>query len=162
MDSTTQFETGIQLAERLRFQRLIPGANNWPKPPRGPNGRALCRWCGAEVPPRQRAYCSEQCSEEWSIRTSASYAAILVHRRDKGVCELCGHQGRWEMDHRIPVVRGGGCCGLDNLRTLCKPCHDRETARLAAQRAAERRGNRPPRPPLAPNPHHLSLFERSR
>ena len=31
--------------------------------------------------------------------------------------------GLWDADHIIPVKNGGGCCGLDNLRTLCIPCH---------------------------------------
>ena len=34
----------------------------------------------------------------------------------------------WEMDHRIPVVEGGGACDLGNLRSLCRACHRRETA----------------------------------
>ena len=45
----------------------------------------------------------------------------------------------WEMDHIKPVVEGGGRCGLDNLRTLCRPCHKAETAALAARRARARR-----------------------
>lgn len=45
----------------------------------------------------------------------------------------------WEADHIVPVVEGGGCCGLDNLRTLCCACHRRETATLAARRAEERK-----------------------
>lgn len=36
----------------------------------------------------------------------------------------------WEADHIVPVVEGGGECGLDGLRTLCLPCHKAETARL--------------------------------
>ena len=40
------------------------------------------------------------------------------------------------MDHIVPVVHGGGgACGLDNLRTLCRACHHRATARLAGVRA---------------------------
>ena len=31
--------------------------------------------------------------------------------------------GLWDADHILPVSKGGGCCGLDNLRTLCIPCH---------------------------------------
>lgn len=31
--------------------------------------------------------------------------------------------GLWDADHIIPVVNGGGSCGLENLRTLCIPCH---------------------------------------
>ena len=45
----------------------------------------------------------------------------------------------WDMDHIVPVVEGGGACGLDNLRTLCSPCHKRETRALAARRARQRR-----------------------
>ncbi len=39
----------------------------------------------------------------------------------------------WEADHVKPVVEGGGMCGLDNLRTLCKPCHKKATADLRAR-----------------------------
>lgn len=33
----------------------------------------------------------------------------------------------WEMDHIKPVACGGGGCGLDNLQTLCVPCHKQKT-----------------------------------
>ena len=46
--------------------------------------------------------------------------------------------GYWDMDHIKPVILGGGGCGLDNLRTLCIPCHKKETAKLAARRALDR------------------------
>lgn len=45
----------------------------------------------------------------------------------------------WEADHIVPVVLGGGCCDLANLRTLCQRCHKLETRRLAATRAELRR-----------------------
>lgn len=45
----------------------------------------------------------------------------------------------WDLDHIIPVIDGGGSCGLDNLRTLCLKCHKQETDKLAARRAAEKR-----------------------
>ena len=38
----------------------------------------------------------------------------------------------YEMDHILPVSRGGGLCGLENYRTLCLRCHKKETAKLAA------------------------------
>ena len=31
--------------------------------------------------------------------------------------------GLWDADHILPVQYGGGMCGLDNMRTLCIPCH---------------------------------------
>jgi len=45
----------------------------------------------------------------------------------------------WDMDHIKPVEQGGGLCGLDNLQTLCQPCHKAKTARQAAERAAARK-----------------------
>jgi 5-methylcytosine-specific restriction protein A len=43
----------------------------------------------------------------------------------------------WQADHIVPVIEGGGECGLDNYRTLCTPCHHKETAALARRRAAK-------------------------
>ena len=45
----------------------------------------------------------------------------------------------WDADHIVPVVEGGGACGLENYRTLCVWCHRDETAKLAIRRARERR-----------------------
>ena len=50
--------------------------------------------------------------------------AGLVHRRRKSW---------WEADHILPVVEGGDS-NLDNLRTLCIPCHRGLTRALAARR----------------------------
>ena len=44
----------------------------------------------------------------------------------------------WEADHVVAVVEGGGLCGLENLRTLCRPCHKAETLALRARREAGR------------------------
>lgn len=44
----------------------------------------------------------------------------------------------WEADHIVPVIEGGGCCGLQNYRTLCQLCHKAETAALAKRRAEAR------------------------
>jgi len=44
----------------------------------------------------------------------------------------------WNADHVVPVFRGGGACGLENLRTLCCPCHADITKTQAKERAAER------------------------
>lgn len=45
----------------------------------------------------------------------------------------------WEADHIVAVVDGGHDLGLDNLQTLCVPCHKRKTAELAARRATDRK-----------------------
>lgn len=45
----------------------------------------------------------------------------------------------WEADHILPVIHGGGGCGLDNLRTMCRACHHHATAALAGSRAKTKR-----------------------
>ena len=138
--------------------RARPGG--WAEPgqlPKGPNGRALCRYCGTEVTPPRRTFCSGErarwyrgkemraghgCVHEHCIRSDPGYARDCVKARDGGKCAICGTVDiYWEMDHIIPVVEGGGDCGLENLRTLCVPCHRRETAALAKRRAEARRAN---------------------
>lgn len=55
-------------------------------------------------------------------------------------CEYSGYVlSLWQADHIIPVVEGGGECGLENYRTLCTPCHKLETKQLAKRRAESRR-----------------------
>lgn len=39
----------------------------------------------------------------------------------------------WQADHKLAVAEGGGSTGLDNLRTLCTPCHSAETEQLLAR-----------------------------
>lgn len=41
---------------------------------------------------------------------------------------------QWELDHAIPVCEGGGCCGPENLRVLCRACHTAATRELARRR----------------------------
>ena len=59
--------------------------------------------------------------------------------------ETTGSGGHtWEADHIIPVIEGGGECGLENYRTLCLPCHKKETAALAKRRAQRRQQAKAP------------------
>lgn len=82
---------------------------------------------------------------------------VALENRDNGICAKCGQQcktrrlrfenleawkkaPKWEADHIVPVVEGGGLCGLDGYRTLCRECHKKETKALAGRRAEKRRG----------------------
>lgn len=136
---------------------------------KGPNGRNLCRFCQEEVQPPRRTFCSGErtkysrrkingvwtqvvyragygCVHEWCLRNGPRYARQAVFDRDQGVCALCGAQhtrkGEWHADHIIPVAEGGGECGLENLRTLCIPCHKNVTAELKKRLAEKRKNNR--------------------
>lgn len=57
---------------------------------KGPNGRGVCRWCGVEVEPPRRSWCSDDCVGEYLSRSSAAPLRNACHARDKGVCALCG------------------------------------------------------------------------
>jgi hypothetical protein len=62
--------------------------------PKGPNGRALCRWCNLEVPSRRSTFCSDWCVHEWRLRTDPGYLREKVFERDRGVCAHCACDAR--------------------------------------------------------------------
>ena len=47
-----------------------------------------------------------------------------------GMKSIASRRSLWDADHTRPVAEGGGQCDLDNLRTLCLPCHREATAQL--------------------------------
>lgn len=68
-------------------------------------------------------------------------AAIRVLKRSRGkareealamwgLASVNARRSLWDADHILPVAEGGGQCDLDNLRTLCLPCHREVTAEL--------------------------------
>lgn len=136
-------------------------------------GRPLCRWCGIVVKPPRRSWCSQACVDEFLMRSSAETMRRHMFRRDKGICVACGcdteklqrvlrlvrfsgserwrlfrklgfNEGRalWEADHIIEVCNGGET-HLDNMQTLCVPCHKQKTRKMHADRARARRGKQP-------------------
>lgn len=49
---------------------------------------------------------------------------------------------RWHIHHIRPVHEGGGCCGMDNLVTLCWRCHVKRHATDRREAAENRRDKR--------------------
>ncbi len=68
-----------------------------------------------------------------------------------GMKTIASRRSLWDADHILPVAEGGGQCDLDNIRTLCLPCHRQATARLR-QRLAQRIAQRSAAHRLAPSP----------
>ena len=145
----------------MSTSRVKPGG--WVARKRG----GPCRWCGGPVPKGRFTFCGAECVHEWKLRTDPGYLRAQVFERDHGVCALCGldtetmrrdkrkldfaarrqfekEWGRrrqlWDADHIVPVVEGGGECGLANLRTLCLKCHRAATAELRARMAGRPNG----------------------
>jgi 5-methylcytosine-specific restriction enzyme A len=132
-------------------RRRSVAADDWGKPVRNGAGEPICRWCRAIVRPPRRTFCSDACVHEWKIRSDPGYVRRHVWTRDGGRCRACGfdlksaerrwkrerppHRNRvarrrwrdarprWEADHILPVADGGGECGLENYRLLCRDCH---------------------------------------
>jgi 5-methylcytosine-specific restriction protein A len=50
----------------------------------------------------------------------------IVIRRDGFACVKCGSLGPLEVDHILPVAKGGSW-EPTNLQTLCSPCHKEKT-----------------------------------
>ncbi|MEO7405587.1 MAG: HNH endonuclease signature motif containing protein [Vicinamibacterales bacterium] len=143
-------------------------ADQWGVPERNEAGQPVCRWCKGAVARPRRTFCSDPCVHEWKIRSSPWYVRRAVKKRDKGICRLCGFnvvkahrewtrakppakdraarklwraaRPRWEADHIIPVADGGGECGLENYRLLCRPCHVRVTVAWRALRGTGSQG----------------------
>lgn len=84
---------------------------------------------------RDRGVCA-LCREDTMARSHSLRRLPWRARRRR--CEQLGipyHRLRspWDADHIVPVVEGGGECALDNLRTLCIPCHRAVTVDLRAR-----------------------------
>jgi len=55
-------------------------------------------------------------------------------RMQKSTCQLCGAHGHKviiEIDHIIPIARGG-TNNFDNLQLLCRTCNRKKGTRIAA------------------------------
>lgn len=113
--------------------------------------------------PNLRRRWHPDCVDEYN-RSDPREARRHVRRRDRGICASCGidtyalkrrikgrgshrklrelgfkpRKSLWELDHRVPLIDGGGH-ELENLQTLCTPCHKRKTAEEAGLRGERRR-----------------------
>ena len=52
--------------------------------------------------------------------------AAIAKQRASGCCEACGSDGPLDAHHIRPVGEGGPFWDLDNLRALCRKCHQRQ------------------------------------
>jgi 5-methylcytosine-specific restriction enzyme A len=93
----------------------------------------VCAVCGEDTAALQKEYVSIP-FEPASTRLERRWEWLDKHGIPSGR-ELTDW---WDADHITPVVAGGGECSIENIRTLCIPCHKNATAVLAARRATER------------------------
>lgn len=102
-----------------------------------------CPWCGGVVESKRRRFCSDDCRDQFNLRTvwqrgRDPYSLRMLYR-DNFTCQDCGElhvfmnpfgmpvpidDGQLEVHHILPVSQGGGD-EPDNLVTLCKKCHQK-------------------------------------
>lgn len=73
-----------------RHRKISRALQNRHANKRGPNGKRLCTWCGVEVKPPRRTFCSDDCVHEYKIRSDPGYVRIQLRNRDHGICAQCG------------------------------------------------------------------------
>ena len=73
-------------------------------------------------------------SRRWAETRRAAF------ERDGWRCVDCGRPGRLEAHHITPLRKNGAPYDLDNLETLCRPCHiERHRRQLSPGEAAWKR-----------------------
>lgn len=100
----------------------------------------VCAGCGLDCRAAQRVL-DRLTPFRWPPRTRGDVEVVIESRKF-----LSRHwtgnplhsTSLWQADHVVPVIEGGGGCGLDGYRTLCVRCHKVETAALARRRATGR------------------------
>lgn len=106
--------------------------------------RGVCSRCGCDTGKvlRVASYAAESYQEIGQREVYYRWANVAVWSVFVGLgfnSEASLHL--WEADHIVEVVRGGDSC-LENMQTLCLPCHKGKTKQLAGERARDRKGAR--------------------
>ena len=117
------------------------------KPPK-PNSyyiqeKGICRWCGKKIVENEihktRKTWHQDCATDYMIIFHPTEARKHIWKRDKGNCAICGSQctrRNWDLDHIKPLMEQKGLqehelnwsyYKLDNMQTLCCPCHKKKT-----------------------------------
>ncbi len=88
-------------------------------PKRIPQHRPAHRGFKVAQPPRESAH-ARGYDRTWQ-------ALRLMILRRSPLCVKCG-QGASQVDHIVPIRRGGARLDPDNLQPLCHSCHSSKTA----------------------------------
>ncbi|MBI3566565.1 MAG: HNH endonuclease [Elusimicrobia bacterium] len=93
-----------------------------------------CAWCGKPLPAGRRKWCAGRCETRFWNNHWWPRARRAARRRDKHRCARCGAGRPLEVNHKTPCrgLHAALACAhhLDNLETLCVPCHREHTAAL--------------------------------
>ena len=95
---------------------------------------------GATVPPSGAAPApSAHTLRLRAVLEEAAWRAEAIARHRGTLVRLPRAGHAWHADHVVEVADGGGEAALDNVQTLCVPCHLGKTKRSTAARSVARR-----------------------
>ena len=105
--------------------------------------KGICRWCGKKIienkEHNKRKTWHQDCATDYMIIYHSGEARKHIWKRDKGKCNECGERCTrrgWDLDHVKPLMEQKGIKGnkldwsyykLNNMQTLCRPCHKKKT-----------------------------------
>ncbi|GAA0455712.1 hypothetical protein GCM10009544_18050 [Streptomyces stramineus] len=100
-----------------------------------PRAKSICMSAGCTSVTVRSGRCETHAPPKRGWQTSARNAnrpgdfhkrRALVLARDRFTCQRCGSRNDLEVDHLIPVAKGG-TWDVANLWVLCHDCHWRKT-----------------------------------
>lgn len=102
----------------------------------GNEDAGVCWYCGSDLPPRRRRWCSDTCEQTYWETWHWNSASLACARRDNDICQNCHRRKnhRWgeeqvslEVHHLIPMNGEERSWSRlnepSNLVTLCHECH---------------------------------------
>jgi 5-methylcytosine-specific restriction endonuclease McrA len=96
-------------------------------------GRTLCRVCGAVTADNRQNFCGPRCLRDFFMQTDWQRVRRVVYARDGGICMKCGRRVRrdnFQVDHIVPVIKGGAEWDLANLELACPDCNRQKGDRV--------------------------------
>lgn len=121
----------MKLNKYKRYQKGLKMSSIYPV--KYINKKKVCACgCKRSLPKKARKWHSTQCRLKAVklfkiLKGDTKVIRKELLKRDSGICVNCKKRKRWQADHIIPVMKGGGACTIDNFQTLCVVCHKAKT-----------------------------------
>lgn len=136
----------------MKPYQITYNRSRFPECKKREDGTFGCRGCGGDIPKGRLTWCSKKCCDTFH----PAFVISNVRKRDNEICALCNRdmkvqkrdwmklkpdyrQSGWAVhqqwlrecpnvnyDHIVPFSEGGMTV-LENIRTLCEPCHKKRT-----------------------------------
>ena len=102
-----------------------------------------CAFCSSMLHDRRKIFCDPRCRRAFNKKYrffAITWRQIRYRtfRRDNWHCVKCGRRAK-EVDHKLPLSKGGSEFDVNNCQSLCRSCHMQKTIGETKERALHRR-----------------------